>query len=71
MKDVIREILQREEINRIFKFFSSLTENSLTIQIFANDSIYLEGHVMTPGFLGFISGASRNCDTETDMVDES
>lgn len=55
LKSVIKEILKREEINRIFKFFATLSENSLTAQIFVNESSYLEGHVMTPGFLGFLS----------------
>ena len=55
LKRVIHEILKTQEVNRIFKFFATLSENSLTAQLFVNESSYLEGHVMTPGFLGFLS----------------
>lgn len=56
LKSVVKEMLQREEVNRIFKFFANLTENSFSAQIFLNDSTFLEGHVMTPGFRAFITG---------------
>jgi hypothetical protein len=68
-KSIIREILNQERVNRIFKFMASLSDTSLAFQIFLNNSMYFDGHIMTPGFLNYVTkgqGSSQE-DQENDL----
>jgi len=64
LKNIVEQMLQREDINRAFRFFANLTENSFSAHIFLNDSTFLEAHVMTPGFLAFITGETATAITK-------